>query len=142
MASPRGSANYLAAIIKGILAKLEIETGLAFTLEFSHAGRTENHPAHIHVALCVPDGRVDEVTEALRRVLAMGYRQRYRNVAVKIETPRSAHWWAAYCVEEYESTAIKLKTEQGRKSRPDYVTQQLTKQAKAFYEDIAVWLNT
>ncbi|RMS13629.1 hypothetical protein ALP72_101254 [Pseudomonas coronafaciens pv. coronafaciens] len=102
-ASPRGPANYLAAMIKRTLAKLCIETDLAFNLEFNHTGRTENHPAHIHGTLCIPDDRVEEVTEALRNALAEGYRQRYNNLAVHIEKPRSAHWWAAYCVKEYDS---------------------------------------
>ena len=141
LAAPRGPANYLAAIIKRILSKLGIETDLAFNLEFNHTGRTENHPAHIHGALCIPDDRVDEVTEALRGALAMGYRQRYRNVAVHIETPRSARWWATYCIKEYDSSAIKLTTERGRKSRPDYASQELAQQAKAVYEDIGAWVN-
>lgn len=141
LVAPRGPANYLAAIIKRTLSKLGIETDLAFNLEFNHTGRTENHPAHIHGALCIPDDRVDEVTEALRSVLAMGYRQRYQNVAVHIETPRSARWWSGYCIKEYASTAIKLTTERGQKSRPDYATQELTQQAKVFYEGIGTWLN-
>ena len=141
LVAPRGPANYLAAIIKRTLSKLGIETDLAFNLEFNHTGRTENHPAHIHGALCIPDDRVDEVTAALRSVLAMGYRQRYQNVAVHIETPRSARWWSGYCIKEYDSTAIKLTTERGQKSRPDYATQELTQQAKVFYEGIGTWLN-
>lgn len=140
LAAPRGPTNYLAAIIKRTLAKLGIETDLAFNLEFNHTGRTENHPAHIHGALCIPDERVGEVTEALRRVLAMCYRQRYQNVAVHIETPRSARWWAGYCIKEYDSTEIRLTSEQGRKSHPDYSTQKLSRQAKDFYEGIGVWL--
>lgn len=141
LAAPRGPANYLAEIIKRTLAKLGIETDLTFNLEFNHTGRTENHPAHIHGALCIPDDRVDEVTEALRSVLAMGYRQRYQNVAVHIETPRSARWWAGYCIKEYDSTAIKLTTEREQTTRPDYATQELTQQAKAFYEGIGAWVN-
>ncbi len=71
----------------------------------------------------------------------MGYRQRYQNVAVHIETPRSTRWWATYCIKEYDSTAIKLTTERGQKSRPDYATQELTQQAKVFYEGIGAWVN-
>lgn len=141
LGAPRGPANYLAEIMKRTLAKLGIETDLTFNLEFNHTGSTENHPAHIHGALCIPDDRVKEVSEALRSALAEGYRQRYTNLAVHIEKPRSAQWWAAYCTKEYGLTAIKLTTERGRKSRPDYVTQQLTQQAKAFYEGIGAWLS-
>ncbi|MDU8604806.1 hypothetical protein [Pseudomonas syringae group sp. 247E2] len=140
LVAPRGPANYLAAIIKRTLAKLGIETDLTFNLEFNHTGRTENHPAHIHGTLCIPDDRVNEVTEALRNALAEGYRQRYKNLAVHIEQPRSAHWWAAYCVKEYDTTAIKLTTDRGRKTRPEYSTRELTKDAKAFYETISAWL--
>lgn len=141
LAAPRGAANYLAEIIKRSLSNLGIETELAFNLEFNHTGSTENHPLHIHGALCIPDDRVKEVSEALRKALALGYRQRYNNLAVRIEIPRSAQWWAAYCIKEYGITTSKLETERGRKSRPDYVTQKLTQEAKAFYEDISAWLN-
>ena len=137
----RGPANYLAEIIKRTLTKMGIETDLAFNLEFSHTGRKENHPAHIHGALCIPDDKVNEVTEALRSALAEGYRQRYTNLAIHIEKPRSAQWWAAYCIKEYLITAGKLEAERGRKNRPDYATQKLTQEAKAFYEGISAWLN-
>ncbi len=140
LAGPRPPANYLGEIIKRTLAKLGIETDLTFNLEFNHTGRTENHPAHIHGTLCIPDDRIDEVTETLRNALAEGYRQRYKNLAVHIEKPRSAHWWAAYCVKEYDTTAIKLTTDRGQKTRPDYATRELTQQAKAFYEGISAWL--
>lgn len=140
MAAPRGPANYLAAIIKRTLAKLGIETNLTFNLEFNHTGRTENHPAHIHGTLCIPDDRVDEVTEMLRDALAEDYRQRYTNLAVHIEQPRSARAWAAYCIKEYDITGIKLTTDRGRKTRPEYSTQKLTQDARAFYENISAWL--
>ncbi|MGP5105194.1 hypothetical protein [Pseudomonas helleri] len=140
LAAPRGPANYLAAIIKRTLAKLGIETDLAFNLEFNHTGRTENHPAHIHGALCVPGDRIGDVTEALRCALAEGYRQRYRNLAVHIEVPHRPHWWASYCVKEYGITAIKLSSDRVRKTRPDYATQSITQEAKAFYEGINTWL--
>lgn len=140
LAAQRGPANYLGEIIKRTLAKLGIETDLAFNLEFNHTGRTENHPAHIHGALCIPDDRADEVAEALRCALAMGYRQRYKNFAVHIERPRSARSWAIYCIKEYDSTEIRLTSERGRKSHPDYSTQKLTRQAKDFYKGIGVWL--
>ena len=83
---------------------------------------------------------MDEVSEALRTALALGYRQRYKNVAVHMEKPRSARWWATYCIKEYSITARKLGVERGRNSRPDYAAQTLTKQAKAYYEDISAWL--
>jgi hypothetical protein len=140
LAAPRGPANYLAEIIKRTFAKLGIETDLAFNLEFNHTDSTENHPLHIHGALTIPDDRVDEVTKALRSALAEGYRQRYNNVAVHIEQPWSARWWAVYCIKEYAITAIKLTTQRGRKSRPDYATQKLTQQAKNFYKGIGAWL--
>lgn len=76
LAGPRPPANYLGEIIKRTLAKLGIETDMTFTLEFIHTGRTENHPAHIHGTLCIPDDKADEVTEALRNALSEGYRQR------------------------------------------------------------------
>ena len=140
LAAPRGPANYLAEIIKRILKKLGIHTGLAFNLEFNHTCRTENHPAHIHGALCVPDDRLGEVTEALRAALAGGYRQRYRNLAIHIETPLSPRSWASYCIKEYGTTAIKLDAEQARKYRPDYATRKLTQEAMCFYEEIGTWL--
>lgn len=142
LAAPRGPANYLAEIIKRTLAKLGIDTDLAFNLEFNHSNRTENHPLHIHGAFCIPDNRVEEVSEALRKALAQGYRQRYKNLAAHVERPRNAQWWAAYCIKEYVLTAIRLEATRGRKSRPDYATQVLTKKAKAFYEDISAWLST
>ncbi|KEY84860.1 hypothetical protein PC358_26355 [Pseudomonas capeferrum] len=114
---------------------------MAFNLEFNHTGSTENHPLHIHGAFCIPDVRVAEVSEALRRALALGYRQRYTNLAVHIEKPRSAHWWAAYCVKEYTVTASRLEAERRQKKRPDYSLQSLTQEAKAFYEEISAWLN-
>lgn len=140
MAAPRGPANYIAAIIMRALAKLGIETDLTFNLEFNHTGRTENHPAHIHGTLCIPVDRVNEVTGALRSTLAEGYRQRYKNLAVHIEQPRSARAWAAYCIKEYDITGIKLTTERGRKTRPDYAARKLTQDGKAFYENISAWL--
>ncbi|MGE1082460.1 hypothetical protein ACQJ0O_09520 [Pseudomonas shirazensis] len=140
-AAQRGPANHLAEIIKRTLKKLGIETDLAFNLEFNHTGSTENHPLHIHGAFCIPDGRVSEVSEALRRALALGYRQRYTNLAVHIENPRSAHWWAAYCIKEYTVTAARLEAEREQKTRPDYSLQSLTQEAKAFYEEIGGWLN-
>lgn len=85
--------------------------------------------------------RIYEVTEALRSALTEGYRQRYTNLTVNIEKPRSARWWSGYCIKEYDCTAIKLTTERGQKSRPDYATQELTQQAKVFYEGIGAWLN-
>lgn len=142
LAAPRGPANYLAEIIKRALMKLGIKTEVAFNLEFNHTGSTENHPLHIHGAFCIPDDRVDEVSEALRTALALDYRQRYKNVAVLIEKPRSARLWASYCIKEYRITAFRLEAERGRKSRPDYATQKLTKEARAFYEDISMWLST
>ena len=141
LAAPRGPANYLAEIIKRTLAKLGINTDLAFNLEYNHTGSTENHPLHIHGAFCIPNDRITVVSKALRKALATGYRQRYGNVAVLIETPRSAHWWAAYCTKEYGITASRLEVERGRKNRPDYATQKLIQEAKAFYEGICVWLN-
>ena len=77
--------NYLAEIIKRTLAKLGIDTELAFNLEFNHTGSTENHPLHIHGALCIPEDRVKAVSEALRKALAMDYRQRYTNLAASIK---------------------------------------------------------
>jgi hypothetical protein len=142
LAAPRGPANYLAEIIKRTLMKLGIETDLAFSLEFNHTGSMENHPLHIHGAFCIPDDRVGDASKALRKALALGYRQRYKNLAVDIERPRSAQWWAAYCIKEYGITASRLEAERGRSSRPDYATQQLAQEAKAFYEDISNWLNT
>lgn len=142
LAALRGPANYLAGIIKRTMAKLGLEAELAFNLEFNHTGSTENHPLHIHGVLCIPDDGVKEVSEALRRALAEDYRQRYTNLAVHIEAPRSVQWWAAYCIKEYDITTIKLTTERGQKSRPDYATQQLTQEAKAFYENISAWLNS
>ena len=142
LAASRGPANYVAEIIKRTLTKLGIQTDLAFNLEFNHTGSTENHPLHIHGALCIPGGRVKEVTEALRSALAEGYRQRYNNAAVHIQTPRSAQWWAAYCIKEYGTTAGRLACERGLKSRPDYAGQKLAKDAKAFYEGINAWLNS
>lgn len=142
LVAQRGPANHLAGVIKRALRKLGIETELAFSLEFNHTGNTENHPLHIHGALCIPDDRMREVSEALRKALALGYRQRYTNLAVHIEKPLSAHWWAAYCIKEYFITATMLEAERGRKSRPDYATQTLTQAAKAFYEGISDWLNT
>lgn len=142
LAAPRGSANHLAEIIKRTLKKLGIETELAFNLEFNHTGSTENHPLHIHGALCIPDDRLNEASDALRSALAEGYRQRYKNVAVHIEKPRSARWWATYCIKEYGITASGLGVKRGRSSRPDYATQKLTRNAKAFYGGISTWLNT
>lgn len=142
LAAPRGPANYLAEIIKRTLVNLGIDTELAFSLEFNHTSSTENHPLHIHGAFCIPDNRLKEVLKALRKALAQGYRQRYKNLAVDVERPRNPQWWAAYCIKEYVLTAIRLEATRGRKSRPNYATQALTKQAKAFYEDISAWLNT
>lgn len=142
MAALRGPANYLAEIIKRILVKLGIHTELALNLEFNHTGSTENHPLHLHGAFCIPEDRVDEVSEALRTALALDYRQRYKNLAIHIERPRSARWWATYCIKEYNITACRLEAERGRNGRPDYAAQALTKQAKAYYEDISAWLNT
>jgi hypothetical protein len=141
LVASRGPANYLAEIIKRTLVKLGINTELAFNLEFNHTGSTENHPLHIHGALCLPDDRINEVTEALRSALADGYRQRYTNLAIRIEKPRSAQWWASYCIKEYGITASTLEAERGRSSRPGYATQKLTQEAKAFYEGISAWLN-
>ncbi|MFG0841168.1 hypothetical protein [Pseudomonas sp. FYR_5] len=142
LAAPRGPANYLAEIIKRTLVKLGIHTDVAFNLEFNHSGGTENHPLHIHGAFCIPDDRVDDVSEALRTALALGYRQRYTNLAVHIEKPRSAHWWAAYCIKEYLITACSLNGSRKLKNRPSYATQKLTQGAKGFYEDISAWLNS
>ncbi|RIZ46327.1 hypothetical protein CIK02_04190 [Pseudomonas putida] len=141
LAAPRGPANYLAEIIKRALKRLGIETELAFNVEFNHTSSNENHPLHIHGALRIPDDRLKEVTEALRKSLAEGYRQRYKNVAVHIEKPRSAHWWAAYCIKEYSITASRLEAERRQKGRPDYAIQKLTQDAKAFYEGISDWLS-
>ena len=141
LAAPRGPANYIGGIIKRTLAKLGIATDQAFNLEFNHTGRTENHPAHIHGTLCIPDDRVDEVIGALRSALAEGYRQRYKNLAVHIDAPRSARSWAMYCIKEYDLTAIRLSAERLRKTRPDYATQKLTQEAKGLYEGISAWFN-
>lgn len=140
LAAPRGPANYIAGIMKRTLAKLGISTDQAFNIEFNHTGRTENHPAHIHGALCIPDDRVGDVTKALRRELAKGYRQRYNNLAVHIEAPRSARSWAMYCVKEYDTTASMLSDERLRKTSPDYTTQKLTQQAQELYEGISYWI--
>lgn len=142
LAARRGPANYIAEIIKRTLAKLGIATDQAFNIEFNHTGRTENHPAHIHGALCIPDDRMNEVTEALREALAAGYRQRYNNIAVHIEAPRSARSWAIYCIKEYDVTAIRLTTERSQKTRPDYSTQKLTQQAQELYESISAWITS
>lgn len=140
LAAPRGPANYLAEIIKRTLAKLGIETDLAFNLEFNHTGSMENHPLHIHGALCVPDDRVREVSGALRKALAEGYRQRYNNLAVLIETPRSAHWWAAYSIKEYSVTGTKIGADGHKSSRPDYATRNVTQMARAYYLSLSAWL--
>jgi hypothetical protein len=140
LAAPRGPANYIAEIMKRTLAKLGIATDQAFNIEFNHTGRTENHPAHIHGALCIPEDRVNEVIGALRSSLADGYRQRYNNLAVNIEAPRSACSWAVYCIKEYDITASKLSSERLRKTRPDYATQRLAQQAQQFYESISSWI--
>ena len=141
LAAPRGPANYLAELIKRTLAKLSINTDLAFNLEFNHTGSTENHPLHIHGAFCIPDSRLDEVSEALRKALALGYRQRYKNLAVHIENPQSHRLWAAYIIKEYQISADRLDQESEHKSRPDYSTRKLTQEAKAFYEGISSWLS-
>ncbi|KMN19262.1 hypothetical protein TU87_09445 [Pseudomonas weihenstephanensis] len=117
-------------------------TDQAFNIEFNHTGRTENHPAHIHGALCIPGDRVNDVTEALREALAAGYRQRYNNLAVDIEAPRSARSWAIYCIKEYDITASKLTGERLKKTSPVYSTQKLTQQAQELYESIRAWINS
>lgn len=140
LAAPRGPANYLAEVIKRSLAKLGVESDLALNLEFNHTATTENHPLHIHGAFCIPDELMGDVSAALRDALAQGYRQRYNNLAVLIEKPKSARMWATYCIKEYGMAAASLKIEGGLHSRPDYATRRLTQQAKIFYSDVGAWL--
>jgi hypothetical protein len=116
------------------------DTELVFSLEFAHGARRENHPLHIHGALCIPDDQVKAVTEALRQTLAPDYRARYRNYAVLLEKPLSAGFWASYCIKESSVTSQVLSNQGIRKGSPSYSSRRQTQTAKAFYERIEGWL--
>lgn len=60
------------------------------------------------------------------------------NLAVNIEKPRSAHWWAAYCIDHH---SYKADNRLGSGKSPELATRKLTQQAKVFYEGIGIWLN-
>lgn len=136
--APRGPADYLADIIRRTLKKLGIETEMAFNLEFIHGASKENHRLHIHGVLCIPPERILEVTEALRIALALDYRARWKNVAVLLESPQNARWWASYCVKEHDITTRMLEA-QASGANPSYSSRSLTQHAKNFYEDTVAW---
>ena len=140
--SPRGPADYLAALISRQLKALGIKAELVFNLEFIHGALRENHPMHIHGALRIPEGRIAEVMEALRKALASYYRSRWNNVAVKLEKPQQGDFWPCYCVKESGVTVEILSRRGVGISSPSYSSRSQTQQALKFYNQIDGWLNS
>jgi hypothetical protein len=139
LTAPRGPADYLAGVMMRTLKTLGISTEVVFNLEFVHGACRENHPLHIHGALCVSDDQVKAVTEALTRALAIGYRARWKNVAVLLERPKNPGFWASYCVKESNVTSEILFRKGGRPDSASYATRTQTRNAKAFYSKIEKW---
>lgn len=139
--APRGPADYLASVIMRTLKALDINTELAFNLEFVHGACRENHPLHIHGALCVPDDQIPAVIKALTRALATEYRARWKNVAVLLERPRSPGFWASYCIKESAVTSEVLFRKFGRTDSASYATRAQTRSARAFYAKIDKWFS-
>lgn len=140
LCAPRGPADYLAEVIRRTLKKLGIETEMAFNLEFIHGACKENHSLHIHGVLCIAHERIPEVAEALRIALALGYRARWKNVAILLEPLQNARWWASYCVKEYDVTTMML-VDQASKWSPSYSSRSLTQRARVCYEESEEWLS-
>lgn len=140
LGAPRGPADYLAGVIIRTLKALGIHTELVFNLEIVHGACRENHPLHIHGALCVPDDQIAAVTGALSLALAAGYRARWRNVAVMLEKPRSPGFWASYCIKESAVTAATIFRNSGRVDSTSYATRTQTRDAKAYYGRIDAWV--
>lgn len=140
--APRGPADYLAALISRQLKALGIEAELVFNLEFIHGACRGNHPMHIHGALRIPQSRIEEATEALRKALASTYRARWKNAAVKLEKPQQGDFWPCYCVKESGIT-LEILTRYGfRGASPSYSTRSQTQKAREFYNQIDKWLST
>jgi hypothetical protein len=140
LSAPRGPADYLAGVIMRTLKALDVNTELAFNLEFVHGACRENHPLHIHGVLCVPDDQLPAVVDALTRALAAGYRARWKNVAVLLERPQSPGFWASYCIKESTVTAETISRNGGRPDSTSYATRTQTRDAKAYYERIDEWV--
>ncbi|CAG8870230.1 hypothetical protein [Pseudomonas fluorescens] len=141
LSAPRGPADYLAGVIMRTLKALGISTELVFNLEFVHGICRENHPLHIHGALCAPDDQIDIVTEALTRVLASDYRARWTNVAVLLEEPHPGGFWASYCIKESAVTSEMLSRRGVRNKLASYASRRQSQRARAFYNRIEDWLS-
>ncbi|OFJ86603.1 hypothetical protein HMPREF2840_21680 [Pseudomonas aeruginosa] len=132
----RGPANHLAGIIQRTLAKLEISTDLAFNLEYAHSTSTENHPLHLHGIVRISADRIEEVRLALRSALAVGYRQRFGNLAVHIAEISNPRWWTGYCTKEHEISADILKKARGMRTIPDYASDSARDGGRTLYQSV------
>lgn len=142
LSAPRGPADFLAGLITRTLSVHGIKAQLVFNLEFIHGSCRENHPLHIHGALCVPGERVHAVTQALTRALASDYRARWTNVAVLLEEPLPGGFWASYCIKESAVTSEMLSIRGVRNKSASYSSRHQSQRAKAFYDRIGDWVST
>lgn len=140
LSAPRGPADYLAGVIMRALRALGISTELVFNLEFVHGECRENHPLHIHGALCVPDDQIEAVTVALVGALASGYRARWTNVAVLIQSPQNVGFWAGYCTKELSVTAEILSAQGISSKSASYSSRAQTQHTKKLYSRISNWI--
>lgn len=137
----RSPANHLAGVIQRTLIRLGITSELAFNLEFVHGTSKENHPLHVHGVFCIPADRIDEVSKALKTVLAKAYRQRFDNLAVHIDSIQNERWWATYCIKEHNIAADQLSAIRSRETDPDYASHVVRRGGKTVYESMSNWLD-
>ena len=140
LSAPRGPADYLAGVIIRTLKALGINTELVFNLEFVHGSCRENHPLHIHGAICLARDKIGIVTVGLTQTLANDYRARWANVAVLLQKPQHAGFWASYCIKESAVTSLMLSARGVEKNSGSYSTRPQTIASRIFYDRIGDWL--
>lgn len=129
----KGSAYYVARIIKRVLTQAGLSPDMAITMEFAHDRNGKNPELHIHGVLQVPPSLRDRITADLKQALASDYREVANNKAVLLKPINNPGGWAYYCVNQRKYTLDYLEN-------PDFATHAACRAGRALYDETRTWL--
>lgn len=129
----KGSAYYVARIIKRVLSQAGLSPDMAITMELAHGRNSKNPELHIHGVLQVPPSLREKITADLKQALASDYREVASNKAVLLKPINNPGGWAYYCVNQRKYTLPHLEN-------PNFSTHAACRSGRALYDGIKTWL--
>ncbi|NHN75880.1 hypothetical protein HA520_01040 [Azotobacter chroococcum] len=129
----KGSAYYVARIIKRVLTMAGLSPDMAITMELAHGRNSKNPELHIHGVIQVPPSLRDRITADLKQALASDYREVASNKAVLLKPINNPGGWAYYCVNQRKYTLDYLEN-------PDFATHAACRTGRALYDETRTWL--